>query len=234
LPVEFNHSGSSGMVTLRTYSNSLEASLAKARLEEHEIPCTLADENANLYGGGPLAMPVRLLVADDKAEEANRILASSGPQLPDDVEMPSEITSDPAPAPSENAQLLHRLEALQKHNRWIVLISFAILGMTIYLVSELPRATSGAWGEVSQAMRQYDYPKALYLAHQISDAHPNDYYGHEYLGNIYSALGDWANAETEYARAYDLAPPMVLKQKLDAVRRRRAEPASSPSPMARP
>jgi tetratricopeptide (TPR) repeat protein len=222
------------MVTLRTYSNSLEASLAKARLEEHEIPCALADENANLYGGGPFAMPVRLLVAHEKAEEAERVLASSGPELPEDIEMPFEIHSEQASASAENAQLLQSLEALQKHNRWIVLVSLAILGMTIYLVSELPRATTGAWGEVSQAMRQYDYPKALYLAHQISDAHPNDYYGHEYLGNIYWALGDWAKAETEYARAYDLSPPMVLKQKLDAVRRRRSEPVSPPSPLATP
>jgi hypothetical protein len=83
------------MVTLRTYSNSLEASLAKARLEEHEIPCTLADENVNLYGGGPLAMPVRLLVAEEKAEQAKLVLASSGPELPEDVEMPAAITCHP-------------------------------------------------------------------------------------------------------------------------------------------
>jgi tetratricopeptide (TPR) repeat protein len=83
-------------------------------------------------------------------------------------------------------------------------------------------------------MRQYDYPKALYLAGQLSAAHPNDYYGHEYLGNIYSAMSDWTKAEAEYARAYELAPPMVLKQKLDAVRRRRGEPPSQASPTAAP
>jgi tetratricopeptide (TPR) repeat protein len=223
------------MITLRTYANALEASLAKARLDEHGIPCALADENVNLYGGGPFAMPVRLLVAEENAEEATRILVSSGPELPEDVEMPSEIISDPLPAPPENVQLLQRLEALQKHNRWIVLISLAILGTTIYLISELPRATGGTWSEVSQAMRQYDYARALTLARQISAAHPYDYYGHEYLGNIYSAMGDWANAETEYARAIDLAPPQVLKQKLETVRMRRAhEAGGKASPMATP
>jgi tetratricopeptide (TPR) repeat protein len=222
------------MVTLRTYSNSLEAALDKARLEEHDISCILADENVNLYGGGPLAMPVRLLVAEDKAEEADLVLRSSGPELPDDIEMPAEPVSEPAETPTGNAQLLKRLEALQNHNRWIVLVSLAILGLTCYLVTELPRATTGAWSEVSQAMRQYDYPKALSLARTISAAHPNDYYGHEYLGNIYSAMGDWANAETEYARAYDLAPPMVLKQKLDAVRLRRGEPVRDASPASTP
>lgn len=220
------------MVTLRTYSNFLEAALAKARLDEHKIPCTLADENVNLYGGGPLAMPVRLLVVEEKAEEAERVLASSGPNLPEDVEMPAELVSEPAPTPPGTAELLQRLEALQKHNRWTLLISLAILGLTIYLV--LPQTTAGAWSEVSQAMRKYDYPKALYLAGQLSAAHPNDYYGHEYLGNIYSAMGDWANAEAEYARACDLAPPTVLKQKLEAVRRRRAQPPGQASPTATP
>ena len=62
------------MVTLRTYSNPAEAALAKSLLDDHKIFCSLADENVNLYGGGPLAMPIRLLVADDQAEEAARIL----------------------------------------------------------------------------------------------------------------------------------------------------------------
>jgi hypothetical protein len=61
------------MVTLRTYSNPAEAALAKSLLDDHKIFCSLADENVNLYGGGPLAMPIRLLVAEDQAEEAARI-----------------------------------------------------------------------------------------------------------------------------------------------------------------
>ena len=225
------------MVTLRTYANPVDASLAKALLEEHEIPCALADENANLYGGGPLAMPVRLLVPEDKAEEAQRVLASTGPELPDNAEMPSQIAAEPpAPmAPPATAELMQRLEALQKHNRWIVLINLAILGLAIYLVMELPHAAApGTWSEVSKAMREYDYPKALRLAHQLSDPHPNEYYGHEYLGNIYTAMGDWAKAESEYARAYDLAPPMVLKQKLDAVRQRIGSPVNQASPATPP
>ncbi len=62
------------MVTLRAYLNPAEAALAKSVLDDHNIFCTLADENANLYGGGPLAMPIRLLVADEYAREANEIL----------------------------------------------------------------------------------------------------------------------------------------------------------------
>ena len=62
------------MITLRTYANPAEAALAKSLLDDHKILCSLADENANLYGGGPFAMPIRLLVDEDQAELALRIL----------------------------------------------------------------------------------------------------------------------------------------------------------------
>jgi hypothetical protein len=62
------------MATLRTYSNPAEAAIAKSVLDDRKILCSLADENVNLYGGGPLAMPIRLLVAEGQAEEAARIL----------------------------------------------------------------------------------------------------------------------------------------------------------------
>ncbi|MEY2494040.1 MAG: putative prokaryotic signal transducing protein [Verrucomicrobiota bacterium] len=71
------------MVTLRAFSNPAEAALAKSLLDDHNILCTLADENAYLYGGAPLAMPVRLLVAEDQAEEADRILKNPNRDCPD-------------------------------------------------------------------------------------------------------------------------------------------------------
>ena len=70
------------MVTIRAYSNSAEAAMTKSLLDSHDIFCRLADENVNLYGGGPLAMPIRLLVAEDQAEQAARILETKGPELP--------------------------------------------------------------------------------------------------------------------------------------------------------
>jgi hypothetical protein len=56
---------SHGVVTILTYLNPAEAAMAKSLLDSHDIFCRLADENVNLYGGGPLAMPIRLLVAED-------------------------------------------------------------------------------------------------------------------------------------------------------------------------
>jgi hypothetical protein len=74
------------MVTLRTYSNPAEAAMAKSVLENHNIICSLADENSNLYGGGPLAMPIRLLVAEVQIEQAAQILDNVRQPLPDDFD----------------------------------------------------------------------------------------------------------------------------------------------------
>jgi len=75
-----------------------------------------------------------------------------------------------------------------------------------------------------------DYDRALQLAKTIAAEHPNDYYAHEYLGDIYLARGDLANAEAEYSRAYDLSPPQVMDAKLRDVRKRRGiEPAPAPT-----
>jgi Putative prokaryotic signal transducing protein len=65
------------MVTLRAYSNPAEAALAKSLLDDHNILCSLADENAQLYGGAPFAMPVRIVVADEQAEEADHVLKNA-------------------------------------------------------------------------------------------------------------------------------------------------------------
>ncbi|HEV3149285.1 MAG TPA: DUF2007 domain-containing protein [Chthoniobacterales bacterium] len=94
------------MVTLRTYWNGVEAALAKSVLDDHQIFCSLADENANLYGGGPLAMPIRLLVDKDQAEPALRILdgdleavgdidaTGSAAAPPSEIAAPGEMLND--------------------------------------------------------------------------------------------------------------------------------------------
>lgn len=68
------------MVTIRTYLNAAQAALDKSLLDDYGILCSVADENAHLYGGGPLAMPVRLLVEEEHAAEAIRILESNVPE----------------------------------------------------------------------------------------------------------------------------------------------------------
>jgi hypothetical protein len=84
------------MVTVRSFSNQAEAALAKSVLDDHNITSSLADENSYLYGGAPMAMPVRLMVAEEHAAEAARILESGGRDDPD-VE-----DSDEGTLPSED------------------------------------------------------------------------------------------------------------------------------------
>ncbi|MCS6973629.1 MAG: DUF2007 domain-containing protein [Cyclobacteriaceae bacterium] len=63
------------IILLRRFTQSIEASLAKSKLDANGIPCFLADENlANLY---PLQDPrfgVRLYVFEQDADRAREIL----------------------------------------------------------------------------------------------------------------------------------------------------------------
>lgn len=102
----------------------------------------------------------------------------------------------------------------------LVLVIF-ILVIAVYLVIEIPRRTS-PWSRVQQAVREYDYERVLNLAKNVVREHPEDYYGHEYLGYIYLQMGNLNQAEQEYLRAFELAPPERVKSKLEDVRRRLA------------
>lgn len=220
------------MVTLRTYSNPAEAAMAKSLLDDQKIVCSLADENSNLYGGGPLAMPIRLLVVEEQAEQARHILDDARQPLPDDF--------DPGNGASEktvdvNEQILSELGKVRGANQWIALGVIVTLIISVYLLSELPSRVTSPWIEVSRALRRYDYGLALNLAKAITAKNPQDYYGHEYLGNIYRDMGDLEHAEEEYSRAYELSPPQLLQEKLKALRQRRQhELSTQPSPAATP
>ena len=139
------------MVTLRTYSNPVEAVIAKSRLDDHEIFCALADENVNLYGGGPMAMPIRLLVAEDETEEAARILEAKGPELSEDFE-PGPATQLASEKKDINQQILSELRGLHHTNQWIILLAIPILVIAVYLVSEFPRRVTTPWSKVDEAM----------------------------------------------------------------------------------
>jgi hypothetical protein len=84
------------MITLRAFGDAAEAAIAKSVLDDHGISCSLADEDSHLYGGAPHAMPVRLLVREDQAEEALRILDAPGLTLPENFD------GIPDAEPSEN------------------------------------------------------------------------------------------------------------------------------------
>jgi len=97
------------MVTLRAYPNSVDAGIAKSILDEHNIFCTLADENANVYGGAPFAMPVRLLVNEEQADEGSCILATMAQPDSDQIEQLKKAEQESFPK-NESADILQELK----------------------------------------------------------------------------------------------------------------------------
>ena len=211
--------------------------MAKSLLDSHDIFCRLADENVNLYGGGPLAMPIRLLVAEDQAQEAMQILESKGPELPEEFDPGSPIEAE---SKKEDAteQILSELRGLRYQNQWMMIMGIIVLTLVVYLALEIPRHTN-PWSRVQQAVRRYDYQRAVNLARKIVSEHPDDYYGHEYLGYIYYQMGNLDQAEREYSRAYELSLPHGLEAKLEAIHQRRdhkshVQPMATPAPISAP
>ena len=102
---------------VRTYLNVAEAELAKSLLDDYGICCAVAHENAHLYGGAPFAMPIGLLVDEDQAGQALRILdgdmeAAAG------VEANAAKTSSPSESETANE--------MAKNNPWELLAIAAL------------------------------------------------------------------------------------------------------------
>jgi hypothetical protein len=119
------------MVTLRAYSNPAEAALAKSVLDDHNILCSLADENAYFYGGAPFAMPVRIVVADEQAAEADHILKRAGGHLAGfdsnpNREVQGSIETNPQEGLSGWEQPLPP-QSLAKNNPWEILAIATLL-----------------------------------------------------------------------------------------------------------
>lgn len=210
--------------------------MAKSLLDSHDIFCRLADENVNLYGGGPLAMPIRLVVAEDQAQEAEQILATKGPELPADFD-PGTPMDMQGKKEDINQQVLAELRRLNTRNQWLFVIGVTVLAILLYLVFGTPRDTD-TWSRVERAIFRHDYDGALNLAKRITIEDPENYYVHAYLGYIYSRMGKLDQAELEYSQAYELSAK-DLKARLETVRRRRArqsqiQPTSTPTSIPPP
>lgn len=129
------------MVTLRAFSNQAEAALAKSVLDEHNITCTLADENVNLWTPAQFVMPVRILVAEEQAEEAARILDEGGRNLPDAERIPGREATDERKARDNPWELLAIAFM-------VALPSGALLLQKHDLISQVPRRVTWMSGPV--------------------------------------------------------------------------------------
>ena len=78
------------MVTIREFSNQIEAGLIQSFLGDNEIDSLLADENARAWVGAPNLVPIRLQVPEEQAEQAKALLAQF-----DDAPTVPEIEQEP-------------------------------------------------------------------------------------------------------------------------------------------
>jgi tetratricopeptide (TPR) repeat protein len=224
------------MITLRVFDSAAEAAIAKSVLDDRGISCSLADEASHLYGGAPGAIPVRLLVREDQAEEALRILDAPAAVLPEnfDVMTGGEETED---QPSLDVAV--ELRTLKRTVRRLAIVStvlfFLLWCFVAYLLTERPTYVDRLWRNISLATRQSDLERARRIAQVAVKQYPRDYWSHEWLAMVDSQLKDFAGAETEYQRAYDLLPSERIKKHLQEVRiKKESQATTSASPSPRP
>lgn len=216
------------MVTLRTYTNSIEAGMAKSILDEHNIFCSLADENANVYGGAPFAMPVRLQVREEQADEALRILQTSAAELTkrEAIDEPSEQNSM-SNGTSEILDELKRLRSKIENQMAVIVVAALILaGGSLYRAYFSPAGNRArqteTWDSVRRALDHQEYDKAAEIAQRLAKKTPDYYYGYAFLGYIALERNRLKEAEGYFVRAYELFPTDENEQKLQAVRKRLA------------
>lgn len=62
------------MITIREFTNQIEAALIQSLLKDNEIDSILADENARAWVGAPNLVPIRLQVPEEQVEQAKALL----------------------------------------------------------------------------------------------------------------------------------------------------------------
>lgn len=222
------------MVTLRVFDSPLEAGLAKSLLNDRGIECELADEASHDLSGAAVAVPIRLLVPEDQAAEALRILKHPGPGLPEDFD-PGANSEETAPAPRPDAAT--QLDQLQKTVRRLIVVStvlfFLLWCFVAYLLTDRPNYASRLWRAIITASGHADFEKARRLAETAVKRYPREYWSHEWLGGVELKANNLKGAEIEYQRAYDLLPDQEIKKRLQEIRARMAS-QPSPSPASSP
>jgi hypothetical protein len=74
------------MITIREFTNQIEAALIQSFLKDNEIDSILADENARAWVGATNLVPIRLQVPEEQVEQANALLTQfdNAPAVTDD------------------------------------------------------------------------------------------------------------------------------------------------------
>ncbi len=128
-----------------------------------------------------------------------------------------------------NQEILTELRKMRRTNQIMSCVVLVLLAIAVAFIPIVRHYRLGAtqasrqaraWDEVTTAMHDWNYPKALSLTQTIIKRNTNDYYGYSYLGYIYVEMGDLTNAEAQYSRAYELWPNETNEKNLNAIRKR--------------
>lgn len=136
------------------------------------------------------------------------------------------------------AELRQQTQKLTQYN-WIglacIILLVVVLGFYVYARQRMsPRPQHQeqggppSWSQVEQAMDRLEHQRALSLAKPLVERSPHYDYGYSFLGSIYLALGDTKQAESQYARAYELFPSEDNEKNLQAIRKRLEQPVPEP------
>ena len=221
------------MITLRVFDSAAEAAIAKSVLDDHGISSSLADEATHLYAGAPGAIPVRLLVREDQAEEALRILDTPGPALPENFDVMAEgETAEEKPAPDVAVELRNLQRTVRRLMGVSAVLFFVLFCFVAYLLTERPTYVDRLWRNFSLALRNSDLERARRIAQTAVKQYPRAYWSHEWLAIVNQKEKDLDGAEAEYQRAYDLLPSEEIRKDLQKVRieKQSQGPAATASP----
>jgi hypothetical protein len=62
------------MITIREFTDQVQAGMIQSFLSDNEIHSILADENANSWSGVKMLIPIRLQVPDKQVQRAKELL----------------------------------------------------------------------------------------------------------------------------------------------------------------
>ncbi|MGH8101160.1 MAG: hypothetical protein ACREIW_07675 [Chthoniobacterales bacterium] len=127
-------------MTVRTYWNPAEAALAKSLLDNYEIVSALIHENASICGYASMAMPIRLVVVEDQAEQAVRILAGDVEEAIASGDNAAAKTSQPAEEQPRDTQPDRPWELL------IIAFYFLVPGICVLLIKYPARFAKTSMG----------------------------------------------------------------------------------------
>ena len=119
------------------------------------------------------------------------------------------------------------LGQLRRQNRlaWVaivILIAFVCIYIPFRVLGSHRRSAAArsepSWAEVGSLMDEAQYDKAMLMTRTLIEKSPDYYYGYSFLGGIYLAKGNFASAEQNFAKAYELFPTEENEKSLLAVR----------------